>query len=295
MNNKVLLIGENTGMIDDIFIHAKKDMDCITSSIRPEDLERHMDVFLPAVVLYCAKDDINETVANVIKLKDKILKTGIIFAMVGDEDSCDLFQKESVYMADLIIQTPTDIAQIKEKLSQFLGSQEQMSMSLFNMDSPKQEEEVVEEVVEEMVQERVVMDVTTASSVQVPDESIVVVKRKHVLVIDDDTLMLKMIKEHLHEKYDVATAISGKIAYKFLDNKTTDLILLDYEMPVENGPQVFEKLRNNPNLANVPIVFLTGISEREKIQQALMLKPNGYLLKPIDKEKLLSTIKSFIG
>lgn len=291
MNNKVLLIGENTGMIDDIFIHAKKDMDCITSSIRPEDLERHMDVFLPAVVLYCAKDDINETVANVIKLKDKILKTGIIFAMVGDEDSCDLFQKESVYMADLVIQTPTDIAQIKEKLSQFLGSQEQMSMSLFNMDSPKQEEEVVEEV----VQERVVMDVTTASAVQVPDESIVVVKRKHVLVIDDDTLMLKMIKEHLHEKYDVATAISGKIAYKFLDNKTTDLILLDYEMPVENGPQVFEKLRNNPNLANVPIVFLTGISEREKIQQALMLKPNGYLLKPIDKEKLLSTIKSFIG
>ena len=63
-------------------------------------------------------------------------------------------------------------------------------------------------------------------------------RRKHVLVIDDDPIMLKVVKEHLHENYDVATAISGKIAYKFLESKSTDIILLDYEMPGEDGPDV---------------------------------------------------------
>ena len=43
--------------------------------------------------------------------------------------------------------------------------------------------------------------------------------KKHILVIDDDARMLKVIKLHLHEKYDVATAISGKIAFKILRNQ----------------------------------------------------------------------------
>lgn len=278
MNNKVLLTGNNTSMIDDLFIHAEDDIDCMTTSIRPEDMQRHIDVFQPSVILYCAKDDVTETVTNVTKLKDKILTAGIVFAIVGDEDACDQFQKDSVYMADLVLHTPIDIAQVKEKVSQFLGGQNQMSMgmSMLQMESSQEEE------IEEEIPKKVIQEVATK-------------KRKHVLVIDDDTLMLKMIKEHLHEKYDVATAISGKIAYKFLENKSTDLILLDYEMPVENGPQVFEKLRENSALAKVPIVFLTGISDREKIQRAIMLKPNGYLLKPIDKETLIGTIKNFIG
>ena len=115
------------------------------------------------------------------------------------------------------------------------------------------------------------------------------------MVIDDDPGMLKIIKEHLHENYDVATAISGKIAYKFLENKKTDLILLDYEMPNENGLQVLQNLRNNEELASIPVLFLTGINDREKIKKVMMMKPQGYLLKPIDKEKLLGTIEQFIG
>jgi CheY-like chemotaxis protein len=120
-------------------------------------------------------------------------------------------------------------------------------------------------------------------------------ERKHVLVIDDDPMLLKLIKEHLHEKYDVATAISGKIAHKFLETKKTNFILLDYEMPVENGPEVLKKIRENHEFDDIPVVFLTGITDREKIKEALMLKPQGYLLKPIDKDKLLGTVEKFIG
>lgn len=115
-----------------------------------------------------------------------------------------------------------------------------------------------------------------------------------ILVVDDNPLMLKVIKEHLHEEYDVATATSGKVAFRFLEHRQVDLILLDYEMPEEDGPSILKKLRADDKTADVPVVFLTGISDRKKIQKALMLQPDGYLLKPIDYEKLISTIKQYI-
>ena len=119
--------------------------------------------------------------------------------------------------------------------------------------------------------------------------------KKHILVIDDDPIMLRLIKTELKDEYNVATAISGKIALNFLQKKKTDLILLDYEMPEENGPAVLEKIRKIDELKDIPVVFLTGINEKEKIQRVLSMKPQGYLLKPIEHDKLLATIQRVIG
>ncbi len=119
--------------------------------------------------------------------------------------------------------------------------------------------------------------------------------RGHVLVVDDDPRMLRLIKEELRDKYDVATAINGKLAMKFLENKHTDLILLDYEMPVENGPMVLRKLRDREETRNIPVIFLTGINDKDKIQTALAMKPQGYILKPIDLKKLYAAIQNVIG
>ena len=82
---------------------------------------------------------------------------------------------------------------------------------------------------------------------------------------------------------------------KFLERRTTDLILLDYEMPGQNGPAVLERLRASEATRNIPVVFLTGVTETKRIQEALRLKPQSYLLKPVDREKLLSTIAKLIG
>lgn len=118
--------------------------------------------------------------------------------------------------------------------------------------------------------------------------------RGRILVIDDNPLMLKVIKEHLHEEYDVATAVNGKVAFRYLENRSVDLILLDYEMPDEDGPAVLEKLRAMESVKDVPVIFLTGISDKKKITKALIMKPEGYLLKPIDHDKLIATIKKYI-
>ena len=115
------------------------------------------------------------------------------------------------------------------------------------------------------------------------------------MIIDDSPGMLKAIKEQLGSDYEVATAINGKIAFKYLQNKTVDLILLDYAMPEEDGPAVFEKLLANPKTANIPVIFLTGINDSAMIQKALSLKPKGYMLKPVDKETLLTKVHEILG
>ena len=119
--------------------------------------------------------------------------------------------------------------------------------------------------------------------------------RKHVLVVDDDPMLLKLIKEQLKDTYAVGTAISGKIALKFLEHKTTDLIILDYKMPEMDGAQFLKQIRATKGLENLPVIFLTGVTDKEKIKEVVGLKPQGYLLKPIDRKQLLEIISRVIG
>ena len=68
-------------------------------------------------------------------------------------------------------------------------------------------------------------------------------KKKHILIVDDDSRVLRLLKGYLSGRYELATAINGKVAMNFLETKKTDLVLLDYEMPTENGAAVLEQIR----------------------------------------------------
>ena len=118
-------------------------------------------------------------------------------------------------------------------------------------------------------------------------------RKRHILVVDDDVRILRFLKAYLRD-YEVATAVNGNLAMRFLEKRTTDLILLDYEMPVENGPEVLKKLRANERTKDIPVVFLTGVADSDKIQEVLLMKPQGYLLKPINRVKLMEIIKKVI-
>ena len=89
----------------------------------------------------------------------------------------------------------------------------------------------------------------------------------------------------------MATAINGALALRFLAHKTTDLVLLDYEMPGNDGAMILENIRGHEFSKNIPVVFLTGVTDAARIRKALALKPDGYLLKPIDKATLVATLR----
>lgn len=116
---------------------------------------------------------------------------------------------------------------------------------------------------------------------------------KKILVIDDDIIMLRTISNWLSDLFSVSVAKSGAAALQFLAKQTPDLILLDYEMPVCDGIQTLQMIRNEPNLKDIPVFFLTAVDDVEHVKKALELKPEGYILKSEGSDYLISKIKDF--
>jgi DNA-binding response OmpR family regulator len=121
------------------------------------------------------------------------------------------------------------------------------------------------------------------------------VTKGHILIVDDDKNMLKMLRMFLVDDYNVTIVDSGKLALEAVIKKTPDLILLDYMMPLFDGPHVLEIIRKREESKNVPVLFLTSVTDREKILECLSLNPQGYLVKPISREELLQRVDEVLN
>ena len=119
--------------------------------------------------------------------------------------------------------------------------------------------------------------------------------RKTVLIVDDNTVLLRTVKDMLADRYDVNIAISGSQAFMVMQKKLPDIILLDYEMPYSDGGKVLAKIRSHPQTMNIPVIFFTSSAEREVVEKLLQMKPDGYILKPPAKDKLIQTIDKTLG
>ncbi len=117
--------------------------------------------------------------------------------------------------------------------------------------------------------------------------------QKRILIIDDDPFYAKSVCEWLKNDYQMDMVADGMQGISFLMNNTVDLILLDYEMPVVDGPKILEMLRMHPDTSSIPVIFLTGIGTKESIARVMGLKPQGYILKTTTKGDLLNTLHSF--
>ena len=104
-----------------------------------------------------------------------------------------------------------------------------------------------------------------------------------------------MVREWIKDDYQADIVTAGVQAIKFLIKKSADLILLDYEMPVVDGPQVLQMLREEPETADIPVIFLTGIGTKEAVQRVMALKPDGYILKTTTREDLLKYLNGKLG
>ncbi len=118
-------------------------------------------------------------------------------------------------------------------------------------------------------------------------------RRKSILIVDDDVSYMTTILEWLRDTYRVHMANSGMQAITWLATNNADLILLDYEMPVTDGPKVLEMLKSDPRTEDIPVIFLTGKGDKKSILRVLSLKPAGYLLKAIDKRELNEKVSEF--
>ena len=116
----------------------------------------------------------------------------------------------------------------------------------------------------------------------------------NVLVIDDNVILLRTVKDMLASSYNVSIATSGEQAFESIMLKKPDVILLDYEMPDLDGEDVIKMLRDNSETADIPIIFLTSSANREIVKKLIMLNPDGYMLKPPNKQTMLEHIEKVL-
>ncbi len=116
---------------------------------------------------------------------------------------------------------------------------------------------------------------------------------KTILIVDDDPTVLRSMKSLLATKYKILVANSGMNAITILAKNHVDLILLDFEMPVINGPKVLEMIRSDPASANIPVMFLTAKGDKRSIMEVLRFKPEKYLLKTMLPKEIMDSINEF--
>jgi len=142
-----------------------------------------------------------------------------------------------------------------------------------------------------------------------------------ILIVDDSDEIVAYFTEVLEEHgYEYSVAQDGKSAIESMRQNRPDLVLLDVMMPRKSGVAVFNKMRQDPELAGVPVVIITGASKATGVEmttgeedpkktyeddlvrefglklreQLLNLTPQGFLEKPVEPEQLISKIKSLL-
>ncbi|WP_029616858.1 response regulator transcription factor [Pseudorhizobium marinum] len=116
--------------------------------------------------------------------------------------------------------------------------------------------------------------------------------RDIVLLVDDSPEALGFLTEALEQSgFSVLIATSGQAALNIVERITPDLILLDAIMPAMDGFATCRRLKGNPAVSQVPVIFMTGLTETEHVVNALDCGGVDYLTKPINIDELRARIR----
>ncbi len=103
---------------------------------------------------------------------------------------------------------------------------------------------------------------------------------KKILIVEDDAFIRDIYQTKFNQEgFEVAMAEDGIFALEKMEQFIPDIILLDVLMPYMDGVEVLKKIKENAKLKNIPIIMLTNISEKEKVDMASENGADGYLIK----------------
>ena len=204
-------------------------------------------------------------------------------------------------VALILLYLPADILEDRAKLTTLQNicdtvKERKQKMVLIGEEKYRSElfREVAELKAHPYIERPIDMDVLGDTVIREINRKEIADKNGRILIVDDDPSYAKIVREWLKDRYKVDIVTAGMQAITFLlkvpEDAKVDLILLDYEMPVVDGPQVLQMLRQDSATADIPVIFLTGNSTREAVSRVMELKPEGYILKTTRKAELLEYI-----
>ncbi|HUU97981.1 MAG TPA: response regulator [Phycisphaerae bacterium] len=120
--------------------------------------------------------------------------------------------------------------------------------------------------------------------------------KKRVLVVDDDRAIVEMLVELLERdgRFEVQTAVTGFDAGLRTKEFRPDVIVLDYMLPDINGNVVIQTIRDDSSLQHVKIIIVSGVVNREDVQNLLDCGADDFLQKPFSIEQLVRRITELV-
>ena len=124
-----------------------------------------------------------------------------------------------------------------------------------------------------------------------------------ILLVEDNPGDVRLTKEAFREGHianNIHVATDGVEALDFLhrreqyaDAPCPDIVLLDLNLPRKNGDEVLAEMNDDPDLPSVPVVILTSSGAEEDVVRSYDLNANAYLMKPVDPDEFVDTVRSF--
>lgn len=121
-------------------------------------------------------------------------------------------------------------------------------------------------------------------------------ENKTILIAEDSSVILNLTKKILElQRYKILTAKNGGEVLKQVESNKIDAILMDLNIPVKNGMECTKEIRasKNPEIANIPIIAVTGNANNYSMEDFKAVGINDYLPKPLDFDMLVETVKKY--
>src|SRR5262245_6868819 len=119
------------------------------------------------------------------------------------------------------------------------------------------------------------------------------VKGAKVLVVDDSqTSRMALTFGLQYQGHEVVEAKDGQEALDIVQTMPFDLVLLDVEMPILDGYQVLEQMKNEPTLRDIPVIVISAVDDTESVVRCIEMGAEDYLFKPFDPVLLRARISA---
>ncbi len=118
---------------------------------------------------------------------------------------------------------------------------------------------------------------------------------RRIVIVDDDAILLQTLEIFLKDHYDVAAFEEVEAAIEYIKSNKVDLVFLDIRMPEISGIVAFDMIRESKAGGQLPIIFISGYSDKRTVIECIEKGASNYLLKPVKKELLIETIEATLG
>ena len=117
----------------------------------------------------------------------------------------------------------------------------------------------------------------------------------YILAVDDTPASLRLLTDILNaEGYQVRSAINGELALRAAAAQPPQLVLLDVSMPGMDGFEVCQRLKQNPALEDIPVIFVSALSEMQDKLKGFDLGGVDYVTKPFQRDELLARVRTHL-